>query len=87
MIRALGATSLIAAQASMPGALGHPDVEQDDVGQQFGSPLDRCFTVGCFADDLDVRFLDQHHFEATPKQRVVVDDEHANRIVVRLSPA
>jgi hypothetical protein len=57
----------------------HPDVHQDDVGAvQVDGGQDAAAVVG-LADDLDLRGAGQHHRQSGTDQRVVVDDEDADR--------
>ncbi len=66
-----------------PTRARHANVHQHDVGQEIRGELDRFDAVGCLADDLDVVLLREHLLEPTPKQRVVVHDENANRLIGR----
>ena len=46
---------------------------------ELGGPLDRLEPVGGLADDLEVGLGREHQLEPAPEQRVVVDDEDADR--------
>jgi hypothetical protein len=63
-----------------PGAARHPHVHQDDVGEQGRGLGHRFGAVGRLADHLDVRLLAEDHLETTAEERVVVDDEDADRL-------
>jgi hypothetical protein len=67
-------------------APGHPDVHQDDVRQELLGPPDRLGTVTGLTDDLDAGFLVQHHLQAASVQRVVVSDQHADRVAGGAAP-
>jgi hypothetical protein len=62
-----------------PAALGHPDVHQHDVGGGLGGDLQRLGAVAGLTDDLDVGLGTQHHLQAAPEKRMVVDDQHPDR--------
>ena len=49
-------------------------------GSSVGGEVDRLGAVAGLADDLDVGLLPEHHLQAAAEQRVVVDDEHADRL-------
>ena len=63
----------------MPGLAGHDDVEQDDVGLLEPGRPDPVVAVARLADDLDVVLAIEQEPEAGADDRVVVDDENANR--------
>ena len=61
------------------GAAGHDDVEQDDVGLLEPGRADPVVTVARLADDLDVVLAIEQEAQAGADDRVIVDDENANR--------
>src|SRR5690606_9582030 len=63
-----------------PAAARHPDVHQDDVRQQVAGHLDGLVPVAALADHLDVVLALEDHLQTSAEQRMVVDDEHADRI-------
>ena len=79
-ILALGTTSLIAVQASMPLRRGIRTSISTMSGSSVDGQLDRLGAVAGLADDLDVGLLAEDHLQPTAEQRVVVDDEHADRL-------
>ena len=62
-----------------PVDLRHPDVHQDHVRLQPPDLLDGDPPVGGFADDVHSRVAGEDRFEAGAHQRVVVDEQDANR--------
>jgi hypothetical protein len=60
----------------------HAYVHHHDVGQQIGGSLDRLEPVTGLADDLKIGFVREHELEPATEQRVVIDDQHANRSIV-----
>src|ERR687891_117276 len=63
-----------------PGALGHANVHQDDVRHQLLRLLDDLDAVGRLADELEVRFLVQHHLKTPTEQRVVIAYQDAQAV-------
>ena len=63
------------------GAFRHADIEQDDVRQQFGRPVDRGHSVARLADHLDVVLLSQNHLEAAAKEGMVVDNKNPDGVI------
>jgi hypothetical protein len=66
-----------------PGCLdtvevGHADVEQAHIGQQFTGERDGLQAVGSLSDDLDVGLGVENHGEAGPDDVLVVGDQHAD---------
>ena len=57
----------------------HPDVHQHHVGAKAARGLDRRQPVFRFADHLDVRLGLEDHAKAGAHQRLVVDDQNADR--------
>ena len=72
--------------AQQPGGrdaveLRHADVHQDDVGLVQVNSREHVAAVGGLADDVEVRGAGQHDPQAGADQRVVVDEEDADRVV------
>ena len=61
-----------------PAAARHPDVHQDDVRQRLPGLADGFLAVTGLADQLDVGLGLQHHLQAAPEQRMVIDDQRAD---------
>ena len=57
----------------------HPDVHQDDIGVVQVDGGQDAVAVAGLADDLDLRGAGQHRRQSGTDQRVVVDDEDADR--------
>ena len=62
----------------MPSMLGHPDVEQADVGPQLAGERHRLAPVGGLADHLDVGLGVEDHRQPGADELLVVGDEHAD---------
>src|SRR5713226_4793132 len=62
------------------GALRHADVHEDDVGHGLLCLGEGLGPVAGLADDVDVLLDLQDHLQPTAEQRVVVDDDHADRL-------
>ena len=60
-------------------AAGHPQVHEDDVGEQFGGQGDGLGTVTGGTHDIDIRQQAQHQGQPFPDHALVVSDEHAHR--------
>jgi hypothetical protein len=58
--------------------LGHLDVEKNEIGCELRDCVDRRRSITAFTDDLEVGFAPQLLADAAPRDRLVVDDEHAN---------
>ena len=58
---------------------GHLDVEEHEVGGVARDRVDRLAPVGALADDLEVAESAQAQLEAAARERLVVDDDGANR--------
>jgi hypothetical protein len=80
MILALGTGVLDGGAGVDAAALGHPDVHQHDVRDGVGDLLDASAPSPASPDDLDVLLLLEDHLQPAPEQRMVVDDEHADRV-------
>ena len=65
--------------ASMPSMPRHPDVHQDDVGAGPRGSVDRRRAVAGLADDVEVGLGVDHHAEPGAHQRLVVDEDDADR--------
>ena len=78
-MRTRGCAARIRRAASIPLTRRHAHVHEHDVGQQLGRLLDRLHPVARLADDREIGRGPQHRDQAVPEQRVVVDDQHANR--------
>src|SRR5216684_399598 len=63
-----------------PAALRHPNVHEDDIRQRLGGLLDRLRPITRLTDQFDVVLSSENHLQATPEQRVIINDEGANRI-------
>jgi hypothetical protein len=59
--------------------LGHPEVHEDDVGPEPLGRNHRLAAVGRLADDLELRIAVEDAAEAVADDRVIVDDEQADR--------
>src|SRR6478735_10168268 len=62
-------------------ALGHPYVEQDDVGDGRDDEVGRADPVARFPDHLDPRLDTEEHGQSASKELLIVDDDHAHRLV------
>ena len=85
MILADGTLSLIARQASMPGPLGHPHVEQHDVGGGGLGQRGALDAVAGLADDLEPGLDREQHGQPAPEQLLVVDHQHPDRLALGLT--
>jgi hypothetical protein len=65
-----------------PGLAGHLHVEEHEVRLQRADRVDGRRAVVHAGDDLDARFGAQQIFDALPGERLVVDDENANRLAI-----
>ena len=70
----------MAVQASMPPRRGIRTSISTMSGSSVGGLVDRLRAVARLADDLDVLLLAEHHLQAAAEQRVVVDDQDADRL-------
>ena len=59
----------------MPGALGHPDVQQDDVGRRGRGQAGALETVARLADHVDALLGRQEHRQPASEQLLVVDNK------------
>src|SRR5579875_3190351 len=58
----------------------HPDVHEHDIGQGLACLRHRLGPVARLADDLDVGLAHQHDLQAAAEQRVIIDDQRADRL-------
>ncbi len=86
MIRAVGATSLIATHASMPERLGIRTSIKMTSGYGGRGELCRGDTVTCLADDLDVVLDAEQHRQPASEQLLVVDDRNTDGLATLSGP-
>ena len=60
--------------------LRHPDVHQHDIGQRLAGYRNRFLAVAGLPDQVDVVLFIQDHLQAAPEKRVVVRDQHPDRL-------
>ena len=65
---------------------GHPDVHEHHVGPLLGGDEHRLRSVAGLADDGEVELRVDEHAHAASEQRLVIDEEHADRVAHRDSP-
>src|ERR1022692_1305073 len=61
-------------------ALRHADIHENHIRQGLGSLLDCLSPITRLTDQLDVVLGRENHLQATPEQRVIINDEGADRI-------
>ena len=81
MIFADGTASLIAQAGLDAGALGHPDVEQHDVGRDARGEVGALDAVAGLADHLDAPLGGQQHRQSAAEEFLVVDDQDPDGLV------
>ena len=59
---------------------GHPQIHEDDVGEQVSGHGDRLVAISGGAHDLDVRQQAQHHRQSFTDHPLVVSDENTHRL-------
>ncbi len=75
----LGSLGLDAADRRDAIHVRHQEIHQHDVGLEAAGHRDAFGAVGGLADHLDVRLEVEEHLESHPDDRVVVDDQDADR--------